>query len=86
MIHVADGMMTDAEVKLRVEQLYKEFETNHPAKAAANKFVSGLTDAALIPCGAISTRQDREAARVGDELRVRFDNLCDLFETADPAL
>jgi hypothetical protein len=75
--------MTDAEVVLqRCKQLERAFEIEHPAKSAANKFVNGLFEASRIREGVISSRADREAARSGDELFVRYGILCDLFESA----
>jgi hypothetical protein len=81
-----DDMMTDDAVRARVEQLTREFEIEHPAKAAACKFVSKLFDAARIPDGAISTRSDREREAARAELHVRFGNLCDLFDAMESDL
>jgi hypothetical protein len=72
----------EAALRRRYQELAKEFEERHPAKSAANKFVNGLFEASRIREGVISSRADREAARSGDELFVRYGIICDLFESA----
>lgn len=79
---MTDIELTSAEVLRRYKELAKDFSEQHPAKWAANKFVTGLVDAARVPMGAVSSRTDRDRERAAAELFVRYDILSNLFESA----
>src|ERR1700731_3161058 len=66
-------------------KLTEDFNANHPAKAAASKFVDTLFKAGP-PVGAPTTRRDREIKRAADELHVPFYAIYDLFDGEPSAL
>ncbi len=78
-----DDDLSDSAIRARIEELTREFMERHPVKWEANKFVNGLIDAARLPDGVVSTRLDRERARAGAELHVRYNIFSDVFESAD---
>jgi hypothetical protein len=76
----------------RCKELTRVFKEQHPAKARAQDFVSGLIEKARlqeevrIKRGAFESRADRERERARNELFVRYDNFIDLFKSAEPDL
>jgi hypothetical protein len=80
MTHVFNDTSLDdddaAALRLRYQQLVREFEAEHPVKASANKFVTSIYDAAR---GDDATRVNRERERARAELFVSFDIMSNVF-------
>jgi hypothetical protein len=80
MIHEIDDDDAESWALRRCKQLMADFKEQHPARAAASKFVDDLIVASHAPADA--TRADRERARSGGQLFVSWDILSRMFDAA----
>src|ERR1700731_1074198 len=70
-----------ADLRRRCDEITKEFNEKHPAKAAAGRFVNMLfQDAPGV--GEAATQQERQHQRAADELCAYHGMVCDMFESA----
>ena len=82
-----DTSMTgeDEELRRRVGELTRKFESEHPAKSQANKLVESLYSFGR-DWDAIETRAGRERALTAAELSVAYDQLSSVMESASVEL
>jgi hypothetical protein len=69
------------DLRRRCDELTREFNEKHPAKAAANRFVRMLSQDAP-GVGEANSQQDRQHQRAADELYAYHGMVCDMFAAA----